>query len=112
MVPESVRVHLHAALLAATDDHLVNALRGQRPAVIDAEPQLRPPGLGVPGPHPDVAVHGPRGLVADLDDALFAVLAADGDLPLPQVQVATLRIHWVVTDARQFGQPDAGRLEH
>jgi hypothetical protein len=62
---------------------------------------LRPPGLGVAGSGPDVPVEGSGRLVADLDDPLLAVLAADGDLPLPQVQVATLRILWVVADPGQ-----------
>jgi hypothetical protein len=39
-------------------------------------------------------------------------LAADGDLPLPQVDVAAPRVAGVVAEAGQFGQPDAGRLEH
>jgi hypothetical protein len=112
MVPEPVRVYLHPALAAAADDHLVDALGGHRPAVADAQPQLRPPRLGVPGPGTDVPVQGPGALVADLDDALPAVLTADGDLPLLQIQVATLRIHRVIPDTRQLRQPDTGRLEH
>jgi hypothetical protein len=35
-----------------------------------------------------VPVQVPGGLVADLDDPVFVALAADGDLPLPQVDVA------------------------
>src|SRR5689334_12784223 len=102
VVPEPVWVHLHPALPAAAYDHLVDALRRHRPAVIDPQPQLRPPGLGVPGTHPDVAVHGPGGRVADLHDALPAALASHRNLPRPQVQVATLRILRVVADARQL----------
>jgi hypothetical protein len=64
------------------------------------------------GARPEVPVEGAGRRVADLDDALVAVLAADGDLPLPQVQIATLRIHRVVADPGELGQPDAGRLEH
>jgi len=47
-------------------------------------------------------VQGPGARIADLDDALLAVLAADGDLPLPRVQIATLRIYRVATDPGQF----------
>jgi hypothetical protein len=50
--------------------------------------------------------------VADPDDAVLAALAADGDLPLPQVDVTTARIPGVVPQAGQLGPPDAGRLEH
>jgi hypothetical protein len=50
--------------------------------------------------------------VADLDDPGFAVLAPDGNLPLPQIQVTTLRVLRVVTDSGEFGQPDTGRPEH
>ena len=72
------------------------------------EPQLRPPGLGVPGPGADVPVQAPGGLAADPDDPVLAALAADGDLPLPQVDVAALRVAGVVPQAGQLGQPDAG----
>src|SRR6516162_10175030 len=112
VVPEPVRVHGHAALAAATGDHLVDAGGGQRFPVVDPEPQLRPPGLGVPGPGPQVPVEAAGCLVADLDDAVLAALAADGDLPLPQVDVAAPRVTGVVADAGQLGQPDAGRLEY
>ena len=112
MVPEPVRVRPDPALAAATDDHLVNALGRHRPPVIDAQPQLWPPGLSVPRSHPDIPVQGPGAWIADLDDALLAVLATDDDLSLSQVQVATLRIHRVVSDRGELGQPDAGRLEH
>ena len=55
------------------------------------EPKLEPPGLGVPGAGPQVPVEAAGCLVADLDDAVLAALAADGDLPLPQVDVAVPR---------------------
>jgi hypothetical protein len=38
MVAEPVRVHSHAALPAAADDHLVDALGGHRATVVDAQP--------------------------------------------------------------------------
>src|SRR5450755_3559388 len=56
VVPESVRERVHAALPAATDDELVDAGGGQRLPVAQSEPQLRPPGLRVPGPGPQVPV--------------------------------------------------------
>ena len=46
----------------------------------------------------DVPVESAGRLVADLYDPLLAVLAADGDLPLPQVEVATLRVVSVRAD--------------
>ena len=52
-----------------------------------------------------VPVQAAGGLVADADDPVLAALAADGDLPLPQVEVTG-------SQAGQFGQPDAGRGEH
>src|SRR5215467_2284147 len=112
MMPEPVRVHAHPALPAAADDHLVDPVRRHRPPVIDAQPQLRAPGLRMPGPGAQVPVEGARGLVADLDDPCLAVLAPDGDLPLPQIEIATLRILSVVADPGEFGQPDPGRPEH
>src|SRR5271166_5901004 len=112
VVPEPVRVHGHAALAAAAGDHLVDTGGGQRLPVVHAEPQLGPPGLGVPVPGPQVPVQAAGCLVADLDDAVLAALAADGDLPLPQVDVAAPRVAGVVAEAGQLGQPDAGRLEH
>src|SRR5579871_4347740 len=111
MVLEPVCVPPHAAQPTAADDHLVDALGSHRPAIAGAQPQLWPPGLGVPRTRPDVPVEGTRRLVADLDDALLAVLAPDEDLPPPQIQIATLRIHRVVADARQLRQPHPGRLE-
>jgi len=66
----------------------------------------------MPGPGPEVPVQAPGGLVADLDDAVLAALAADGDLPLLQTDVTAPRVIGVVQDASQLGQPDAGRLEH
>ena len=56
-----------------------------------------------------VPVQAPGGLVAD---AVLAALAADGDLPLPQVDVTTARIPEVVPQVGRLGPPDAGRLEH
>jgi hypothetical protein len=85
VVPEPVRVDGYPGLLAAAGDHLVDAVGGQRLAVACAEPQLGLPGAGVPGAGAEVAVEADGGLVADLGDAVLAALAADGDLPLPQV---------------------------
>jgi hypothetical protein len=84
------------------------AVSGSRLPV--SQPQLRPPGLGVPGAGADVPVQAPGGLVADLDDPVLAALAADGDLPLPQVDVTAPRVTGVVPQASQLGQPDAGTL--
>jgi hypothetical protein len=58
----------------------------------------------MPGAGAEVPVQAAGGLVADLDDAVLAALAADGDLPLPQVDVTA-------PQAGQLGQPDAGRGE-
>src|SRR5262249_48704436 len=112
MVPEAVRPGIHAALLATADDHLVDPVRGHRLTVIDARPQLRPPGLGMPRPGPKVAVQRAGSLVTDLDNPRLAILPPDGDLPLPQIEIATLRIGGVVADPGEFGQPDTGRPEH
>ena len=71
---------------------------------------MRLPGLRAPGADAKVAVEGAGSLVADLDDPRLAVLAPNSDLPLPQVQIATLRVVGVEADAREFGQPDAGRF--
>jgi hypothetical protein len=59
----------------------------------------------VPGAGAEVPVQAPGRVVADPDDPVFAALAADGDLPLPQVDVAG-------PQAGQLGQPDAGLDEH
>src|SRR6185312_15457763 len=75
--PEPVRVHGHPALPAAAGDGLVDAGRGHRPPAVHAEPQLRPPGLRVPGAGPQVAVEAAGRLVADLDGPGRAALAAD-----------------------------------
>lgn len=40
VVPQPERVGGHPALAAATGDNLVDAGRGQRPPVIDAQPEL------------------------------------------------------------------------
>src|SRR5690348_14682714 len=77
MVPEPVRVHPHPALPAAAGDDLVDAARGQRSPAVYAEPQLRPPGLRVPGAGPQVAVQAAGRLVADLDGPGCPALAAD-----------------------------------
>src|SRR6266702_2952548 len=92
MVPEPVRVDIHPALPTAAGDHLVDAAGGQRPPVADPEPQLRPVRLRVPGADAEVPVEAAGGIVTDLDDPGLSALAADGDLPLPQVDVAALRV--------------------
>ena len=103
MVPEPVREQIHPALAAAAGDHLVEVVGGQRLPVARAQRQLRPPGLRVPGPGAEVPVQAPGGLVADLDDAVLAALAADADLPLPQIDVTAPRVIGVVQDACQLG---------
>src|SRR5580693_323213 len=55
VMPEPVREHLDPALAPAAGDDLVDAAGGHRAAVVDAEPQLRPVLLGVPGSDPDVS---------------------------------------------------------
>ena len=60
----------------------------------------------------EVPVQAAGRLVADPDDPVLAALAVDGDLPLPQVDVAAPRVTGVVPEAGQLGQPDAGRPEH
>jgi hypothetical protein len=42
----------------------------------------------MPGPDPDIAVEPASSLVPNADDPRLAALAADPDLPLPQVKVA------------------------
>ena len=91
VVPEPVREGVHTALAAAAGDQLVDPGGGQRLPVAGPELQLGPPGLRVPGAGADVPVQAPGGLVADPDDPGLAALAADGDLPLPQVDVAVPR---------------------
>jgi hypothetical protein len=105
MMPEPVRERVHAALLAAAGDHLVDPGGGQRLPAARAQPQLRPPRLSVPGPGPQVPVQAPGRLVADPDDAVHPALAADGDLPLPQVDVTAPRVTRVVAQAGQLGRP-------
>src|ERR1700678_1279677 len=61
---------------------------------------------------PRVPVEAAGCLVADLDDAVLAALAADGDFPMPQVDVAAPRVTGVVPQAGQLGQPDAGGPEY
>jgi hypothetical protein len=79
VMPKPVRVQAESALPAAAGDHLVDAGGGQRLPVAGSEPQLGPPGLGVPGAGPLVPVQAPGGLVADPDDPVLAALAADGE---------------------------------
>ena len=112
MVPEPVGEHLDAALAATAGDDLVDAAGGHRAAVVHPEPQLGPVGLGVPGPGADVPVEGAGGVVADLDRAGRAALAADGDLAVPQVDIAAPRVAGVIADAREFGQAHPGGREH
>jgi hypothetical protein len=88
--PEPVRENLHAALATAADDDPVDPAGRHRAPVVDAEPQLRPANLGVPGADADVAVQGAGGVVADLDRAGVAAPAANGDLSMPQVDIAVL----------------------
>jgi hypothetical protein len=103
VVPEPVRVGVHAALAAAAGDQLVDACGGQRPPAADSEPQLRPVSLRVPGTGTEVPVQAPGGLVADPDDPVLAALAADGDLPLLQVDVTAPRVTRVIPQAGQLG---------
>src|ERR1035441_6406810 len=105
-MPEPVRVDVHAALPAAAGGYRVDTGGGQRLPVACAQPQLRPPGLRVPGPGAEIPVQAPGSLVADPDDPVLAALAADGDLPLPQVDVAAPRGTGVVPQPGQFGHPD------
>src|SRR6202035_3212712 len=65
MVPEPVRPRVQAALAAPAGDHLVDLAGVHGPAVADAQPQLRPPCLRVPGAGTDVAVQGAGGVVPD-----------------------------------------------
>jgi len=111
-MPEPVRPGIDAALAAAAGDHLVDPVSGHRPAIVHPEPQLRPPCLGMPGPGPEIAVQGTGGLVSDPDDPRLAALAADGDLALPQVEVAEPGVAGVVADPGQLASPDTGRLEY
>src|SRR5271154_2212094 len=104
MVLDPVRVHVRAALAAAAGDDLVDAGRSQRPPVIDAEPQLRLPGLCVPGPGPQVAVEAAGRLMADLDGPGLAGLAADPDLPGLKVKVAAGGVAGVVADPGELGE--------
>ena len=83
VVPEPVRVGGHPALPAAAGDDLVDAGGGERPAAVHAEPQLRPPGLRVPGAGAQVAVQAAGRLVADPDGAGPAGLPGDADLAGP-----------------------------
>ena len=112
MMTEPVRVHGHPALAAPPGDHLVDAVRRHRPPVVHPQPQMLPPGLGMAGAGPDVAVQAAGGLAADPDNPRPAALAPDRDLPLALVQITTLRILGVVADPGKLREPDASRLEH
>ena len=100
---------VHAALAAPAGDHLVDPAGRQRPPVVYPQPQLRPVRQRVPGADPQVAVQAAGGVVADLDDPGLAALAANGDLPLLQVDVAASLVVGVVADPGQLGQADAAR---
>jgi hypothetical protein len=56
--------------------------------------------LDVPGPDADVPVEAAGRVVADLDDPGLAAFPVDGDLPVPQVHVAALRVIRVEADLR------------
>src|SRR5271170_5936353 len=112
VVPEAVRVGGHAALAAAAGDDLVDAGGGERPAAARAEPQLGLPGLRVPGAGAQVAVEAAGRLVADLAGAGLAAFPRDADLAGVQVQVGAGGVAGVVADPGEFGEPDAGCLEH
>ena len=102
-----------ALLINAHAGHdLVDPVRGHRPPPPDPQPQLGPARQRVSRPDPQVPVHAPSRLVADLDDPFPAGLAADPDLPARQVQVAAGRIARVAADPGEFGPADAGRQEH
>src|SRR5580700_3224845 len=60
----------------------------------------------MPGPDAEVPVQGTGGLVADPDHPGPAALAAHGDLPPPQVDVAAPRVARVIRDPGQFLGPD------
>src|ERR1035441_8420570 len=69
-------------------------------------PRLR---LGLRGAEREVPVEGASGVVADLDGPGLAALAVDGDLPVPQVEVAAPRVVGVIADARQADARPSGR---
>jgi hypothetical protein len=54
VVPEPVRGDLDAALVATADDDLVDPTGRHRSPVVDAEPQLRAVGQGVPSTDAEV----------------------------------------------------------
>src|SRR5262249_11863521 len=112
VVPEPVRPGIDAALPAAASDHLVDPVRGHRPAVAHPQPKLRPPRLRVPGPDAKVRVHRPGGLMGDPDHPGPTTLAADCDFSPPQVDIAAALVVRVVADPGQLSGPDPGRLEH
>ena len=109
VMPEPMREYLDAALASPPGDDLADAAGGHRAAVTDAEPELRPVRLGLPGADPEVPVEGASGVVADLDGPGLAALAVDGDLPVPQVEVAAPRVVGVIADARQADARPSGR---
>jgi hypothetical protein len=92
-----VRVHSHAALAAAAGDHLVDVGSGQRFPVVHSQPQLRPGAAGC--------------LVADLDDAVLAALASNGDESLTEAdRLEPLPAGWRSFQRTPYS-PDQGRPE-
>src|ERR1700693_4104623 len=112
MVLEPVRPGIYPGLPAAAGDHLVDPVRGHRPPLAPPQPQLRPVRLLMPGAGAEIPVQGPGGLVPDPDHPRPAALAADGDLPPPQVDIAAPRVVRVVADPGQLPRADPGRVEH
>src|ERR1700722_2243811 len=88
MVPEPLRMPRPPRLLPSPGDELIDPGRGQRPAPVHPQPQLRTPRQRMQGTHAQVPVKTPGGLIADRDDAWPAALAEDPDLPPVQVQLA------------------------
>ena len=93
-------------------DHLVDPAGGHRPAVADAQPQLRSPCLRVPGAGTDVAVQGAGGVVPDRDYPFLAALAAYPDRAVLQVNVAALGVVRAVADPGDLPGPDPCGPEH
>src|ERR1039457_2744953 len=80
VMPEPVRGDPGAALASPPGDDLAEAACGQRAAVTDAEPELRPVSLHLPGADPYVPVEGTSGVVAELDSPGLAAGSVDGDV--------------------------------
>jgi hypothetical protein len=93
-----VRIDADPALTAPPGEHLVDTVASHRRPVVHPQPELRPVRLPIPGADPDLAVKTADGLIAEPDDPRLAALAADGDLALRQVNVAALRVVWIVMD--------------